>query len=596
MIDGQRIMLWCNYRRGPSLAVPAPFDDGTPDTPWWYDVIASKAHYWASWGITDILFPQPAKTQSGPYRTGDGYGIYDSYDIGSKNQCGGVPTRFGTAEQLRRAIAICHANGINVLIDHVMHQLEGGKGDVYNYLGADGKTLNGRFPKFKSCFRGDPSKGYVGEDADIPDIPDDFSFGSEFEYENGLPKNYNRDGMIAASDWLFRTLGIQGARIDDTKGLSLTFQRYFFNHSTMQGKFFFGEYASGNRDDTEWWVNQVDRIPSAADFDLHYNVIRPVCNTATDYQMGGMKGRGMNAIDPMKSVTFVESMDSDVNGWASVIFDKILGYAILLTQEGFPQVYIRDYLKDIDCYGLQDEINKLLWVHAVLANGNTEYRYTDNVTAVYERTGYPNLLVCLNNDVWNPAWKSVTVQTGFGANVELKDYTGKNPQHYWTNQDGIVTVWMPPAANGEGYACFSRVGMDQTIRTASYTTTQTFFGADDLDIPAIDSTSPVRVGRIWCGKNTPITSTLKADRTGWTENSSIQWQIQDSKGNPSGGGTLEVTGDAIVAHSTADSEGWYTIVLTANAVLVRSTFEFTITYMAPKTFVAQPDPGFTGKV
>jgi alpha-amylase len=584
MVDGQRIMIWLNYRRGPSISVPAPFDDGTPDTPWWYDVIASKAQSLAGWGFTDALFPQPCKTQSGAYRTGDGYGVYDQYDIGSKNQCGGIPTRFGSAEQLRRAIAVCRANGINVLIDHVMHQLSGGKGDVYNYLGADGKTLNGRFPKFKSCFRGSPSKGYVPEDAAIPDIPNDFSFGSEFEYDNGIPKNYNRDGMMAATEWLFATLGVQGARIDDTKGMSLNFQKYFFNHDSLNGKFFFGEYASGNRNDTEWWVNQVDRIPSAADFDIHYNVIQPICNNATHYNMHGMKGRGMNAIDPMKSVTFVESMDSDTNGFATVIFDKILGYAILLTQEGLPQVYIRDYLKEVDCYGLQEEINKLCWVHAVLAHGSTEYRYGDNSMVVYERVGYPNLLVGLNNDVWNPQWKPVTVQTGFGAHVEIKDYTGKNPTHYWTDAHGKVTIWLPPGANGQGYSCYSRVGMDQKIKPKSFSTTQTFFGAADLDtMPATNS--KLIVGRIWCAEGSPITSSLVADTTGWTETSSIEWALFDNNDRPAGGGTLPSDGSTPSSHSTAGIEGWHTLIVTGNDLPAGgSNFELTVTYTAPKTF------------
>jgi alpha-amylase len=90
-----RIMLWANYRRGPSLAVPAPFDDNSSPY-WWYDRISNWSHTWASHGITDVLFPNPLKGQSGAYRTGDGYNPYDDFDIGTKNQMGGKPTRFGT--------------------------------------------------------------------------------------------------------------------------------------------------------------------------------------------------------------------------------------------------------------------------------------------------------------------------------------------------------------------------------------------------------------------------------------------------------------------------------------------------------------------
>src|ERR1700756_1716643 len=125
MIQGQRIMMWANYRRGGFLPASGP-PAGKKTQYWWYDRISNLAHHFASVGQTDVLFPNPVKGQSGSYKTGDGYNPFDHYDIGSKDQEGGVPTRFGTAEQLRRAIAICRANGLNVLLDHVMHQCMGG--------------------------------------------------------------------------------------------------------------------------------------------------------------------------------------------------------------------------------------------------------------------------------------------------------------------------------------------------------------------------------------------------------------------------------------------------------------------------------------
>ena len=82
-------------------------------------------------GFTAILYPPVCKTQSGHFNTGDGYGVYDQYDIGSKNQMGAVETRFGNREQLQRSIAIAHACGLDVYIDTVMHQLIGGRNGVY---------------------------------------------------------------------------------------------------------------------------------------------------------------------------------------------------------------------------------------------------------------------------------------------------------------------------------------------------------------------------------------------------------------------------------------------------------------------------------
>ena len=81
------------------VTVSAPVDPATPHAPWWYDWIAANAEPLRAAGFTAILFPPVAKTQSGHFATGDGYGVYDNYDLGSKNQCGSRETRFG--RQLR---------------------------------------------------------------------------------------------------------------------------------------------------------------------------------------------------------------------------------------------------------------------------------------------------------------------------------------------------------------------------------------------------------------------------------------------------------------------------------------------------------------
>jgi alpha-amylase len=546
------------------------------------------AAHWASVGITDVLFPNPMKTQSGDFRTGDGYGPTGDYDIGSKMYSGAAETRFGSAEQLRRAIAICHANGLHVHLDIVLHQLMGGHNGTYAYLGADGKTKNGRFPKHPSCFRGDPPR--VPEDP-VPDSPDDFSFGDELCPVNALPKNYVWDGLIAQNDWLFRTTDAQGARLDDMKGIAVEFMKAFMTSKAMNGKFYFGEYASGNRNDTEWWVNQVDRLSSASDFDLHYNVIMPMCNDAgnDNYQMNWMTGRGMMAIDPMKSVTFVESMDSDTNGFATVVNNKELGYALLLTCEGFPQIYVRDYLPEPACYGLQPAIDNLCWIHNCLANGGTTVRYGDAKVYVYERTGYPNLLVALNNDVWNPNWHIVTVQTGFGPFVQIHDYTGHNDQDYWTDASGRVTIWVPPGANGRGYSCWSRAGLDVKVVVPTNPTSQTFFGAYDLDIPQAKNLKQ-QVGRIWVAAKSPLKASLIVDQTGWTGQSQIVWQITDPNQNPICNGSLLAGGTSTTIDTLTTISGWYTIWLTGVSLPVStlpendgSSFSLTITYTAPRS-------------
>ena len=117
-------------RHGQKFTVPAPVDPQTPHVPWWYDWIAMNAAALRRAGFTAILYPPVCKTQSGHFNTGDGYGVYDQYDIGSKNQMGSIETRFGNREQLQRSVAIAHACGLDVYVDVVLHQLIGGDNGV----------------------------------------------------------------------------------------------------------------------------------------------------------------------------------------------------------------------------------------------------------------------------------------------------------------------------------------------------------------------------------------------------------------------------------------------------------------------------------
>jgi alpha-amylase len=579
-------MMWANYRRAASISVPSPYD-GDATIPWWYDKISNLANGWAVNGITDVLFPSPLKTNAGAFPGADGYGPFDDMDIGSKNtsQFGGQATRFGIDEQLRRAIAICHANGLNVMIDHVMHQRMGGHNGVYNYLGADGKTLNGRFAKTPSCFMGSPPR--VPRDP-IPDVPDDFSFGDELCPINAIPLHYVRDGLIAAGNWLFTTLDADGARLDDMKGINSPFIEKFVTSGAMKGKWFFGEYASGNRNDTDWWVGQVHGTCSAADFDFHYNMAQDMCNEAGggNFQMSWLKGRGMIGTMPMKAVPFVESMDSDTNGFATIVNNKILGYALMLGGEGLPMIYVRDYLQEPDCYGLKANIDNLIWIHQNLASGHTIDRYGDAKTYVFERDAGPGLIVALNNSVWDPSWIYVNVQTGFGSNVQLHDYTGHNANDCWTDTFGRVTLAIPPGANGLGYSCWSRAGVNHGNPVVGRSTTQVFYGAVDLDIgPAINAVK--RVGRIWVAKDSPLEVMLTPDETDWTAVSTIGWQIWDPNDTVIGGATIEdvpipsSTGASLTAHM----EGWYTLYTTGSGLPVAgSPFALSVTYTAPQHF------------
>src|SRR5450432_576377 len=205
------VLLQAFYKMRPNLAVPSPVD-GDDSVPWWWDHLASQTQAFRQVGFTALWLPPVLKSSAGARPGSDGYGPFDDYDIGSKNQEATVPTRFGTREQLQRCVATMRANGLDVYLDLVEHHRSGDRGNfVFRYRGADGTPNIGRFPKDPLNFRPnvpqDPNLG--GPRAD------DKSFGRELAPINAKPPGSVFDNLIAAADWLTRALDVQGYRLDD---------------------------------------------------------------------------------------------------------------------------------------------------------------------------------------------------------------------------------------------------------------------------------------------------------------------------------------------------------------------------------------------
>ena len=99
------VLLQAFFKTRPNHAVPAPVD-GTGVKDWWWDRLAREAGDFARAGFTALWLPPVLKANGGQGRDVDGYGPFDDYDIGSKDQMGGNNTRFGSREQLCRLVAI----------------------------------------------------------------------------------------------------------------------------------------------------------------------------------------------------------------------------------------------------------------------------------------------------------------------------------------------------------------------------------------------------------------------------------------------------------------------------------------------------------
>ena len=566
------VLLQAFYQRG-NIGVPSQADGDHIDA--WWDHLAKQANQLQKVGFTAIWLPPLTKGGSG--KNSVGYDVFDDYDLGSKNQQGTVPTHYGTREQLGRCVATFRANGIDVYSDLVTNQRGGGSGAggfTFRYADADGRVGGGRFPKNPENFH--PN---VPEDPNVPGP--DFSFGSDLAPINGKPKGYIFHGLIDSADWMTRSLDVQGYRIDDAKGQSSDFLFPFLNSKSMAGKFAVAEYFDGNIGKIQDWVfNRMRGRPSAFDFPTRFT-LAGMCNSRP-FNMAVLDHVGLAGSDPLQAVTFVENHDTDRS--EPIFQNKIMAYAYILTSEGYPCVFYKDYSTDKFCFGLKPEIDNLIFIHEQIANGDTLQRFKDFDVFAYERLAGAHLLVGLNNDP-NVA-RTITVFTGFGANVELHDYTGHSGD-VRTNGGGQVTITIPRNVDGLGYVCYSRMGIGKAFHAQTHAVKQAFEGAQDLDIKPAATDQPVQIGRIFCEIGKQIRGALKFDATDWTASTTLTLELLDPTGISLGAKVFHQGDQGEFIAVDAVATGFHTFRIQATntpATNLKPSYTLETIYQAPKSF------------
>lgn len=358
----------------------------------------------------------------------------------------------------------------------------------------------------------------------------------------------------------------------------------------MANKFAVGEYYDTNRNAVNNWICNTSGLPgmqnraSAFDFPLR-SAIQAMCNSGGSYDMSQLDHAGLAGINPGGAVTFVENHDTD--GSSPVTQNKMLGYALILTSEGYPCVFYKDWSTDPGCYGLKSSINNLVWIHEKLASGPTQQRWKDAGVFAYERLGNNDgrdLLVGLSDNPSLP--RTVTVQTSFGSNVSLHDYAGHAPD-VRTDGSGRATLTIPADAGGNGYVCYSWQGYGGGFSVPTYSVTQEYAGAQDLDIKPADNTAQVQVCRVYASAGTSLSGSLYFDARNWTGSTSIALELDGATGRALTTGTYYAgTAQGKSIGVTAPATGWYTFKIQSYATPsanAKPAYWLRATYTAPQT-------------
>jgi hypothetical protein len=94
--------------------------------------------------------------------------------------------------------------------------------------------------------------------------------------------------------------------------------------------------------------------------------------------------------------------------------------------------------------------------------------------------------------------------------------------------------------------------------------------------------------RIWAAEGTPLSATLTANQTGWTEASTVGFQIVDPAGKPAGGATYGFEGKSASSSTTAAHAGWHSLyVIGSNLPDGGSNFTLKVNYTATKTLTKE---------
>lgn len=388
-------------------------------------------------GITAVWIPPACKA----FNVNDvGYGIYDLFDLGEFLQKGTIKTKYGTKEELKKAISELHSYNISVYFDAVMNHKAGA--DYTEKFMVKEVDPNHRDQQISNAYE---IEGWTR--FDFPARNDKYSAfkwnwhyftGTDFNQANGKQAIYQIEGkswndrvdkekgnydylmyadidylnpevkehMLQWGIWLSKNLQIDGMRLDAIKHIDYQFIKQFLENIRIQYRKEF--YAVG-----EYWKADINTLSlylqtvpvDLFDVPLHYNM-HTASEQGRNYDLRKIFNETLVKTHPTRSVTFVDnhdsqlgsSLESTVSNWF-----KPHAYAlILLAKDGYPCIFYGDY------YGINNSdsphrsiIDKLLQIRKKHAYGDQIDYFDDPNCIGFVRTGdlhHTGLVLLISNE------------------------------------------------------------------------------------------------------------------------------------------------------------------------------------------------------
>ncbi len=465
-----------------------------------------------------------------------------------------------------------------------------------------------------------------------------YGLSSNATYNPAQSTNYMRTGARNWMLWFKKQTGSDGFRFDASKHYPYwALQDFIYNVKYNAGwangganMFAVGEYI-GSSSEMDTWINNVkisnggtEDLVGTFDFNLRSGIKNMVDGNG-GFDIGSIPG--YQQTNRFRTVPFVNNHDTyrpikdasgnyigwdngnEIGGHIDAFNTRLsAAYAIMFAVDGSPQVFFED-LFNIGGTGkrythlptstvdlpVRDDISNIMWCHQKLnfKKGSYKVRWQAQDLLIIERgykAGPENSYAIIGvNDNFN-TWQTATVQTDFGPNKQLHDYSGANSNDIFTDATGKANISVPPC-NGtnirKGYCIWGPAGVTGGFAPAQRPTTQEWEMANDLGdahanslkqggaLPA-SSTALRTVGKVFNEAGKQITVNLFPTNTTQNLTISIFNNANSMVSNTSGVGNLTL-------NYTPTTTGFYTFKIknTVATNLSQSVF-VKATYTAPK--------------
>lgn len=373
-----------------------------------WQLLAARAEEISESGFDLLWFPPANKGAGGADDVG--YGTYDLWDLGEFEQKGTKRTKYGTKEELLKAIKELHKYDLKLLYDAVLDHRMGADEKEKVKLKDDSDAevwtkfnFPGRGDKYSSlkldwnCFDGTDWNELTKEGGEMlfnnkewdDSFDEDYLMGANMDYDNPVV----REDTINWGKWIINEIGFDGFRFDASKHIDNSMIYDFIEEtdkSTDKELFYIGE-AWINDDQT--LVDYLEAIGHPKlhvfDFPLRETFIE-LMHGNLDMRWLGEKGLVNNEGYQSRAITFIENHDTERDyeseyGTEAIAHRKFQAYCyILMRKDGVPKVFWKDYHH----FGLKEVIDNLIEARKKFAYGEAyENDSNDKNTYSYIRTG-----------------------------------------------------------------------------------------------------------------------------------------------------------------------------------------------------------------